>query len=79
VHQLLYITCADHAEAERLAEALLKANLIACGNIIPAVRSLFRWQGAISRSDEVLLVAKSLKPHFQIIETTVRKLHSYDL
>jgi len=78
VYQLLYMTCADRAEAERLAEALLEAKLIACANILPGIHSLFHWNGQVSKSEEVLLLAKSEQALFKAIETKITSLHSYD-
>ena len=49
-------TCATQEEAEKLAHILLDARLAACVNVIPRIRSYYRWKGAIESADECLLV-----------------------
>ena len=45
--------------ATSLAEQLLDAELIACANIVPGVRSLYRWKDGVQRDDEVIVLMKS--------------------
>lgn len=78
MHQLLYITCADEAEALKLAEALLDARLIACANLLPPVTSCFRWNGAMQQNREVVLLAKTTAARFEQVEALVKAQHSYD-
>ena len=52
-------TCATQEEAEKLARVLLDERLAACVNVIPRIRSYYRWKGAIESADECLLVVKS--------------------
>jgi periplasmic divalent cation tolerance protein len=52
-------TVPDAVTAELLAHKLVDARLAACVNIVPAVRSVYRWQGEVTVDDEVLLVAKT--------------------
>jgi periplasmic divalent cation tolerance protein len=46
--------------------------------ILPAVESVYRWQGRIERQPEVLLIAKTLTSKFAELEREVRALHSYE-
>jgi len=73
-----YIVAADMAEAERIAEALVAERLAACVNILGGVRSIYRWQGAIERADEVAMIAKTTGALFDTLAARVRALHSYD-
>ncbi len=73
----LYLTCADQAEAGKIAKALLAKNLIACAKRLP-VSSDFHWQGKIEGADEVLLIMDSEASLFEQIEEEVAKLHSYE-
>ena len=73
----VYITAASADEAEKIALALVEGKLAACVNIIPAVRSIYRWQGKVEASDEVVLIAKSRAELFPRLETMVRSLSSY--
>ena len=76
--QIVLTTCPADA-AERLARGLVDARLAACVNIVPAVRSIYRWRGAIETADEVLLVIKGSSAHFSAIEAHVRATHPYEL
>ena len=74
----VYIVAADNDEADRIAEALVAERLAACVNILGAVRSVYRWQGAVERADEVAMIAKTTEALFDALSTRVRALHSYD-
>ena len=72
-------TYATHEEAEKLARALLDARLAACVNVIPHVRSYYRWKGAIESADECLLVVKSSRELFDSLGAVLEKEHSYEV
>jgi len=55
---VVLITVTDAACAEMLARALLEERLAACVNVVPGVRSFYRWDGAIQEDSELLLLAK---------------------
>jgi periplasmic divalent cation tolerance protein len=74
----VYIVAADAAEADRIAEALVEDRLAACVNILGNIRSVYRWQGAIERADEIALIAKTTAELFNNLAERVRALHSYD-
>ena len=73
---VLFLTCANQAEADTIADALLKKKLVACVKIVP-VSAKFLWQGAIDTAHEILLVMDSESSKFAVIEQEVRKHHSY--
>ena len=72
------MTAANSAEAARLAEMLVGAQLAACVQILPPISSVFLWKGTITRQNEVLLVAKTERSRFEEVEREVRALHSYE-
>jgi periplasmic divalent cation tolerance protein len=72
-------TVPDQDTATRIAEALVEQRLAACVNIIPAVQSVYRWQGAIERDEEVLLIFKTSDHVWQQLEDAVLALHPYEL
>jgi periplasmic divalent cation tolerance protein len=72
-------TCASAQEAELIARRLLETRLAACVNILPAVRSFYRWKGAIEDDKEILLVIKSSRALFQELRAEIEKLHSYEV
>jgi len=75
---VVFMTAANGEEATRLAEMLVGAHLAACVQILPEMESVYRWQGKIERSSEVLLIAKTTRGKFDDLEREVRALHSYD-
>lgn len=74
-----FCTCPDAASAERLAEALVGERLAACVNVLPGVRSVYRWQGSIERADEVVLLIKTTHDRLDALAARVRALHPYEL
>ncbi len=75
---IVFLTAANGEEATRLADMLVGAHLAACVQILPEMDSVYRWQGKIERSSEVLLLVKTTRGKFDDIEREVRALHSYD-
>ena len=71
-------TCSSAEEASRIARQLVEARLAACVNIVPSLRSIYRWKGATEESDEVLLLIKSSRPLFQDLQAAIARLHSYE-
>ncbi len=72
-------TCSSPAEAERIARLLVERRLAACVNIVPGVRSLYRWKGAVEDSGELLLVIKSRRSLFEQVRAAIEKAHSYEV
>jgi len=72
-------TCAGEEEAGRLARALVEERLAACVQILPSVRSVYRWRGAIEESGELLLLIKTRRGLFDRLSRRLRELHSYEV
>ena len=72
-------TCGSAEEAERIARALVSKRLAACVNLVPAVRSIYLWKGAVEDAEETLLVIKSCRALFEDVRAEIEKLHSYEL
>jgi periplasmic divalent cation tolerance protein len=76
---LIYMTAPDAATATTIARALVDERLAACCNIISGVRSVYRWEGAVEESDEVLVIIKSTPEMFDKLRDRVQQLHPYDV
>lgn len=76
---LLLTNLADVASARVLARALVEQRLAACVNMLPAVQSVYRWNGAVEEAAEVTLLIKSTAARYPELEQAVRRLHPYDL
>jgi len=75
---LYYCPCPEFETAEKISRQLLAYNLIACANIIPGMVSLYKWEGKIEESSEVILILKTQPENFTSIEKQVNELHPYD-
>lgn len=72
-------TAASLEEAERIASALVEQHLAACVNLVPQIQSVYRWQGEIEKSSEVLLIIKTTAACLHALESTLQSLHSYSV
>jgi periplasmic divalent cation tolerance protein len=77
---LIYITCKDQNEAEKIGKHLLDKRLCACINIIDGMKSIYFWppkSGTFEEAQEVVLLVKTLGEKFDAIEKEVLSMHSY--
>ena len=56
---VVLVTAPSEVVASALAEQVVGAGLVACVNIVPGIRSVYRWQGAVESATEQLLVMKT--------------------
>jgi len=75
---VVLVTAPDLKTARALAQAALKARLIACANLIPKIESHYWWQGKLECSQEVLLVMKTRQTRLPSLEKLVLAAHPYD-
>lgn len=76
---LAYCTCPDTHSAELLARTLVDERLAACVNVLPGVRSIYRWEGAVENAEEVLLLIKTTGERLPALAARLSQLHPYDL
>lgn len=72
-------TAPDADTGARIAQVLVEERLAACVNVVPGVRSIYRWQGAIEDEQEVLLVIKTHAERVAALAERLRALHPYDV
>jgi periplasmic divalent cation tolerance protein len=77
--RFVYVTTGDEAEAGRIAEAVVGERLAACANIIPGMRSVYRWQGKVERGQETVLILKTTAGRSTQLAARIKALHSYDV
>ncbi len=65
--------------ARTLAERLISQRLAACVNILPAIESVYRWQGQVSVDHESLLIIKTHASRLDAIQTLLKAHHPYEL
>ena len=76
---LVLTTCADAAEADRLAAGLVEERLAACVNRVDGVVSTYRWESRIQRDPESLLLIKTTEARFDELEEAINSRSSYDV
>ena len=76
---IVLCTVPDEATGERIARALLDEALVACVNIVPGLRSLYRWQGKLEDERELLLVIKTQRARYALLELRLQELHPYQV
>lgn len=74
---LVYVTAPDAAVAEQIGRSLVEERLAACANILPGMRSVYRWQGRIESADEAVLILKTLAGSADALLGRLRALHPY--
>lgn len=74
---LLYVTCADAAEARRIGGALLDARLAACVNILPEMQAIYDWDGARQETTEVPMLIKTSATARDAAMAEIAHRHSY--
>ena len=75
----MMVTAPDRAVARRLARALVGERLAACANVVPGLRSIYRWKGEVRDDAEVLLLLKSRRSLLPRLGERVRALHPYSI
>jgi len=75
---LALVTFPGEEAAAELARRLLAEGLVACVNVVPGVRSLYPWEGAIQDETEVLALMKSRRAEVDRLVRRVVELHPYE-
>ena len=78
-YQIVLSTCPDPASADQLANTIIEHGVAACVNIVPGIRSLYRWQGKVESSQEQLLLIKTHKSQYNSLQQLIRNKHPYEL
>lgn len=76
---LVMITTPSPETGKQIAEALVTQKLAACVNVLPGIRSIYAWKGALQQDDESLLIVKSRLELFEALQAAVRSLHPYEV
>jgi periplasmic divalent cation tolerance protein len=76
---ITFATCRDRRQAAAIARALVKEKLAACVTVVPAVASIYVWEGKLEEAREVLLIIKSRSALSTKLTRRVKKLHSYSV
>jgi len=76
---VVLVTAPGPEEAARLARALVEERLAACGNVLPGLRSIYRWEGQVREEGEALLLLKTTRGRFAALRDRILALHPYEV
>jgi periplasmic divalent cation tolerance protein len=76
---VVLVTAPTPERAAELARALVEERLAACGNVVPGVRSIYRWEGKVQDEAEALLVLKTTRARFDALRDRILALHPYEV
>ncbi len=76
---VVFVTAGSEREASTIGRAVVEERLAACANIIPRIRSIYRWKGEVHDELEFLLIMKTQASLFASLQKRVRELHSYEV
>jgi periplasmic divalent cation tolerance protein len=72
-------TVGTEEQAYLIAREIVARRQAACVNVVPGIRSIYRWKGKICKDGELLLIIKTLESELEGVQETIRELHSYEL
>jgi periplasmic divalent cation tolerance protein len=76
---VVLVTTPTPERAAEIARAVVGERLAACGNVLPGVRSIYRWEGKVQDDAEALLVLKTTRARFEALRDRVLALHPYQV
>jgi periplasmic divalent cation tolerance protein len=75
--RIVLTTAANLDEAARLGRTLVEERLAACATLVPAVQSIYRWEGEVESSAETMLILKTGREQLPLLAARLHELHSY--
>lgn len=76
---LVFCTFPDIGKARSIGIAMIESHLAACVNLCPGIESIYRWQGQVESSAEVLAIFKTTSASYPAFESRLRELHPYEV
>jgi periplasmic divalent cation tolerance protein len=76
---VVLVTTPSPDRAAEIARAVVEERLAACGNVVPGLRSIYRWEGKVQDEPEALLVLKTTRARFEALRDRVLALHPYEV
>ena len=76
---LVLTTLGSTDEARNFVTGLVADRLVACGTLLPRATSIYRWEGAITEEDEVVVLLKTDASKWDDLSAAVRERHPYEV
>ncbi len=75
---IVFSTFATEADAVRVARVLVEERLVACAQLVPGARSIYRWQDEVRDEAEVVVLMKTRKQDWTALLSRLHELHPYE-
>lgn len=76
---MIYVTYPSEDDAKKISRSLVERRLVACANVVPAVQSLYWWDGKVQEDQEVAALYKTQAKNFEAVKACVLESHPYDV
>jgi periplasmic divalent cation tolerance protein len=76
---IVFSTFGSEDDAVRVTRLLVEERLIACANLLPGARSIYRWNDGVADEREVVVIMKTRKQDWSALQSRLHELHSYDI
>ena len=76
---LVMTSVGTEQQAVEISEELIARRLATCINIVPCLRSIYRWKGKVCEDTEYLLLIKTPEKLFEQVSSAIREYHSYEM
>jgi periplasmic divalent cation tolerance protein len=76
---VVLVPVASDDEALRIARTVVEERLAASANVVPGLRSFYRWKGEVRQASEVLVIVKTRRPRVAELIARIEALHSYEV
>ena len=77
--KIIQTTTDSTKTAESISEILVKNNLSPCVQIIPNIKSVYQWKGKLEKTNEILILIKTIPEKIQLCKDIILKHHNYDV
>jgi len=76
--QFVVTTLPDETSAAAIVHELVEKKFAACGTLLPAARSIYRWKDSIEDTSEVVVIFKIPSKSFSVFSSALQSLHPYE-
>ena len=76
---IVLTTAPNEDQAGELADAIVRAKLAACVQVLPPMTSFYWWGDDMQKEKEHLLLIKTLPEKYDELESFIQSNHSYDV
>ena len=76
---VVMVTAPNQEEAARIAEQVVLARQAACASVIPAIDSIYWWEGKLVKERETMVLMKTTAEKFLSLQDMIKEIHPYDI